>query len=224
MSHAPYDYTVSLAPADENAMCQCGACGYQCPMTDLDPIDNCALTPGDQSPAGRCPDKTDEDGEICGALCYVVKPDPNDAIAALNAVLCEEVHNLVVNGHTMDDSEKDAAQKAVLAKLPGIYEACRIAVSLSTEPHQFVAIRIGTRFVQLLKDKLTVTHFTEMVEANRIEDDPRICHSHDYLDANEVMAAAFYEVTGHDCDTTSDEHAAIWNAAWDFARNNGLRG
>lgn len=61
---APYDYKVLIdAPAADTAV-DCGAaCGWSGTVADLKEIGDCSLTPGDASPAGRCPE--------CDALAYV---------------------------------------------------------------------------------------------------------------------------------------------------------
>lgn len=47
-----------------------------------------------------------------------------------------------------------------------------------------------------------------------------VCHSHDFCDANMVMAEAFKKVVGVEMKTDSDEHTALWNAAWGWWRKN----
>lgn len=49
--------------------CRCGSCGWTGPANETAAIESCALTPGDASPVGRCPDKD------CGALCYLDRPE-----------------------------------------------------------------------------------------------------------------------------------------------------
>lgn len=46
-----------------SASCKCANCGWVGPFSDLSDIQECALTPGDASPAGRCPN--------CDMLAYV---------------------------------------------------------------------------------------------------------------------------------------------------------
>jgi hypothetical protein len=79
-----------------------------------------------------------------------------------------------------------------------------------------VADRIAQRFVGILRDWLTADEWAAMVAANRAETDPRVCHSHDYCDANEAM----FEACGADLgeiDPSDEAQAAIWNAAWERA-------
>jgi hypothetical protein len=61
---------------DDESPASCD-CGWHGPAARLLPIDDCALTPGDPSPAGRCPD--------CDSLAYLVRYD--DAAGALRDLL-----------------------------------------------------------------------------------------------------------------------------------------
>lgn len=47
--------------------------------------------------------------------------------AAVNAILCDEVHHLVVNGHLLGDTERQQLIGDLLRKLPEIYELARVA-------------------------------------------------------------------------------------------------
>lgn len=50
----------------EGTPCECD-CGWEGPAEELAEIGECALTPGDPSPAGRCPK--------CDCLAYVQKEE-----------------------------------------------------------------------------------------------------------------------------------------------------
>lgn len=70
----------------------------------------------------------------------------------------------------------------------------------------------------------------EAARRNATETDPGTCHSHDFCDANVMMAAAFQELTGVDPGDTNpaldgrhmpgmaDEVGALWTAAWTLAK------
>lgn len=64
----------------DDAAVSCGSCSWKAKARELVPIDGCALTPGDPSPAGRCPE--------CDALAYVDLPE-DDAPAALRDLLSQ---------------------------------------------------------------------------------------------------------------------------------------
>lgn len=80
---------------------------------------------------------------------------------------------------------------------------------------------IAAAFVANLKAALTEQQFAEMQNLNAVAD-AGICHSHDYCDANEVMADAFFCVMGRELDTQSDEDRALWSDSWDYAKTHGL--
>lgn len=66
----PYSYKALIEGIADDAPCACdGGCDWHGPYSDLSEIDTCSLTPGDPSPAGRCPE--------CDTLAYVVKPVAN---------------------------------------------------------------------------------------------------------------------------------------------------
>lgn len=70
---------------------------------------------------------------------------------------------------------------------------------------------IGAEFVRLLRRELTAEQWEEMTERNRAEPfTSSVCHSHDYVDANVVMADAF-RVFGVE---PNDGWCAAWRAAW----------
>lgn len=79
-------------------------------------------------------------------------------------------------------------------------------------------VRIGARFCDELRQELTPAQITRAVMANRREQSADVCHTHDYCDANEPMAAAFRRVMGRDCDPLSDRDSTVWAGAWDLAK------
>ena len=48
------------------ALCVCEGCHWTGPASATDEIEDCALSPGDPSPVGRCPE--------CDTLCYLKAP------------------------------------------------------------------------------------------------------------------------------------------------------
>src|SRR4051812_9213353 len=79
---------------------------------------------------------------------------------------------------------------------------------------------IARTFVDLLRKELSVADWREMQRRNATAEyrDTGCCASHDFLDANVVMAEACEQygvnVTPSDDD---DDGTAIWNAAWEAA-------
>ncbi len=83
-------YTVELDEPEDDVVCVCGACDWEGTFADVADIGDCSLTPGDPSPAGRCPE------EDCGALCYVqtektiLADSAPGLLKAVNAVIQHE--------------------------------------------------------------------------------------------------------------------------------------
>jgi hypothetical protein len=78
--------------------------------------------------------------------------------------------------------------------------------------------RIAATFTAKLVDELGDTRMETVVQRNLTEESPNVCHSHDFCDANVVMADAFSEETGHDVDFEDGGHIDLWNEAWELAR------
>jgi hypothetical protein len=45
-----------------------------------------------------------------------------------------------------------------------------------------------------------------------------LCHTHDYCDANELMARAYETITGGEPDVQDPNVCALWNSAWQAAK------
>lgn len=78
--------SITIEDVAPDAPCFCGGCGWTGRADALVPCEDAILTPGDASPAGRCPD--------CEALAYLDRPEDRARDEALNAVkvlrdLCE---------------------------------------------------------------------------------------------------------------------------------------
>lgn len=69
---------IEIEKAGDALPCDCGSCEWRGPAADLARPDGAILTPGDPSPAGRCPD--------CGALAYLNRPEDRARDAGERAV------------------------------------------------------------------------------------------------------------------------------------------
>lgn len=74
-------YTVTIDEPEDDTLCKCSDCGEVSQFEDLEDIEEATLTPGDDSPAGRCPH--------CQSLAYVVtrKTTMRDASGAMLSAL-----------------------------------------------------------------------------------------------------------------------------------------
>lgn len=81
---------------------------------------------------------------------------------------------------------------------------------------------LALMFVNLLAHEMEDEQWAEMRAKNGTGEYKLACASHDYLDANMVMAAAFKAVHDRDPAFSDEAHAEAdidaWNAAWTLAR------
>jgi hypothetical protein len=80
---------------------------------------------------------------------------------------------------------------------------------------------VAARFVERLKASMSALEFLEVQARNEEEQDPNVCHSHDYVDANEGMAEAIADITGEWPDIRNEALRSLWNDAWNHARATG---
>lgn len=81
---------------------------------------------------------------------------------------------------------------------------------------------LAAAFTRELRKDVCPAKMAEIARRNAAENDSGICHSHDFIDANDVMYAAFMAATGRDplgddCPMTQAD-ADLWNAAWAAAK------
>lgn len=85
--------------------------------------------------------------------------------------------------------------------------------------------KIANKFSELLLEEIGKEKLDEVVSLNKEEENDDICHSHDFCDANVLMAEAFAAV-GIDLDKDfpailqNKEILDIWNQAWALAKSN----
>ena len=72
-------------------------------------------------------------------------------------------------------------------------------------------------FCILLHHYLEPDDLYEVIMRNRAEKNEMVCHSHDFIDANEVMAEAWSK-QGVELDPANEDQAAAWDAAWYAAK------
>ncbi len=72
--------------------------------------------------------------------------------------------------------------------------------------------KIAMNFVNLCKAE---KWYDEACRRNHEEQNPNVCHTHDFCDANMVMHAAF-RMEGI-ADAENETHVDTWNAAWKIA-------
>jgi hypothetical protein len=73
---------------------------------------------------------------------------------------------------------------------------------------------LSRQFLIALRESVSDDDYQKIVALNKAEADPGICHSHDFTDANMVMARAFTAVTKTETDLRSTSQANLWSRAW----------
>jgi len=82
--------------------------------------------------------------------------------------------------------------------------------------------RIAIMLRKVLREWMTPAEFAEMRRRNKADHNPLVCHSHDFCDANEAMLEAFRIAVGREADVDNEADCALWNAAWNLARQERL--
>ena len=72
-------------------------------------------------------------------------------------------------------------------------------------------------FAVELRRAIGADAFAEVCRRNAAQPDGRVCHSHDFCDANMVMDEALRSI-GIEADVGDVADLALWNAAWDHAK------
>lgn len=87
--------------------------------------------------------------------------------------------------------------------------------------HHIDVPTLAKDFASVIAAWLTAEQRKEVVQANAAEADKRICHSHDYCDANQAMIDAL-EMQGAEFDAQDEEQGAAIDAAWNLAKGAGF--
>ena len=77
--------------------------------------------------------------------------------------------------------------------------------------------QLAQEFTNVLSRWLSSEEWDEMVERNKNEKNPSICHSHDFCDANMAILTAFANLTG-DAKYDINKHSDFFNDAWNIAK------
>lgn len=86
--------------------------------------------------------------------------------------------------------------------------------------------KIARDFSELLQKEIGKHNLKKVVDLNRAEEDPKICHSHDFCDANMVMGKAMQKNGYKEFldkpleDQVTQEELKVWNEAWETAKKN----
>ncbi len=79
-------------------------------------------------------------------------------------------------------------------------------------------VELANAFNRHLLEAIGEENFREVVARNAAEKNPNLCHSHDFCDANMVMADAWKEAEGKEVDLAIPYAQELWGLAWDQAK------
>lgn len=82
--------------------------------------------------------------------------------------------------------------------------------------------KLALAFCAILAEHLKPWQLAQVIERNRTEPEASVCHSHDFIDANCTMNAAWCHVMGRSIDLRSATDCTLWSEAWRIAKAHGL--
>lgn len=86
-----------------------------------------------------------------------------------------------------------------------------------SQPNPYHVADVASKFCELLRAQIGDAGVREAARRNKAEKSPDVCHSHDFCDANMVMADAFELVMKTVFDPQDQAQATLFNKAWDLA-------
>ena len=89
-------------------------------------------------------------------------------------------------------------------------------VAAQIRENEMTAQAIASVFSRIVREELAAD-LADIITANRTLEYASACATHDACDANMLMHDAFSECK-IEMDPESDEHCALWNAAWDISK------
>lgn len=98
-----------------------------------------------------------------------------------------------------------------------VYEGDDWAAAVDAANAMARALKIASAFSALVRRDLG-DNLPEIAARNARPDYQGACATHDFADANMIMAEAFESAMGRAIDIASDADCALWNRAWDIAR------
>ena len=162
----------------------------------------------------------------------LLNEDPREAISFLQAkadeqgALRAEHDGTITCAHAAyvdDDCEIDDLPVLSIAD-KGVWVSAWVWVPIEDEEEELdeweaKRVRdIANAFSRKLYVQLGATAMGIIIDRNADERDPAVCHSHDFADANVVMAEAFSEVMRYDADMRDTDDTDLWDAAWKLAK------
>jgi len=82
--------------------------------------------------------------------------------------------------------------------------------------------RLANNFIEVIREWLTPEQCREVDQRNRAEVDANICHTHDFMDANQAMEQAYVNMWGEEPDLSAEGVMDDWGDAWMLAKARGF--
>lgn len=123
--------------------------------------------------------------------------------------------------HVEVDTGPDSDPKGTLALTVGEAEDLREQLKEAIRRHGVADVdplTLAESFSWRIRARLNRAQLAKVVQRNREDADDRVCHTHDFIDANVVMGGAFKEVVGRESEPASEVDAELWNDAWYLAK------
>ncbi len=79
---------------------------------------------------------------------------------------------------------------------------------------EIIAQFIALRFRANIRKVLAPEECQAVNLLNEKEENPSVCHTHDFVDSNIYMSMAFQECTGKTVDIQNEHHKRLWATAW----------
>ena len=84
---------------------------------------------------------------------------------------------------------------------------------------QITVQALALEFSHGLRSELSLHEMRLVIQRNRVQFSPNICHSHDFCDANMVLYAVFLQ---HEMDVADeggmDRWGELWDQVWNMAK------
>lgn len=83
--------------------------------------------------------------------------------------------------------------------------------------------RISDAFSKEVQEALTPEQIAEVIAKNNTDEYQGVCATHDYVDANMLMDAAFKSVTKREIDLQNKNDVELWGWAWNLSKNRSFK-
>lgn len=100
-------------------------------------------------------------------------------------------------------------------------EAYAIGNKLRTKQQEFrdLNLRLSNEFSRIVNREFSNEELAEVVKRNNTPEYTDCCATHDFCDANELMAEAFKTVFGREVDPQNEDDCESWNIAWSLSKD-----